>query len=204
MDKVGRVLLLFWQLYCGNSINKEAFCFEMDIDRRTFDRDIAAVRNFLAESYSGREVIFEPKGKFYYMTGSGKRMMTEVELTAITNPTVNSYKRLAPARGNTAPTHATWGLRNRAAMIRIPIYKPGKQLSTRIELRSPDPMANPYLVNAVTLETLSETARCFALLGIDDTDMVQLSCTRTRNVGSYHMMDAQNPVWVMSGEARRG
>ena len=46
MDKVGRVLLLFWQLYCGNSINKEAFCFEMDIDRRTFDRDIAAVRNF--------------------------------------------------------------------------------------------------------------------------------------------------------------
>ena len=85
MDKVGRVLLLFWQLYCGNSINKEAFCFEMDIDRRTFDRDIAAVRNFLAESYSGREVIFEPKGKFYYMTGSGKRMMTEVELTAITN-----------------------------------------------------------------------------------------------------------------------
>jgi precorrin-6Y C5,15-methyltransferase (decarboxylating) len=61
-----------------------------------------------------------------------------------------------------------------------------------------------FVVNAVTLETLSETARCFALLGIEDTDMVQLSCTRTRNVGSYHMMDAQNPVWVMSGEARRG
>ena len=85
MDKVGRVLLLFWQLYCGNRISKETFCFEMDIDRRTFDRDIAAVRDFLAESYSGREVIFEPKGKFYYMTGAGKRMMTEVELTAIAN-----------------------------------------------------------------------------------------------------------------------
>lgn len=85
MDKVGRVLLLFWQLYCGNKISKETFCFEMDIDRRTFDRDIAAVRNFLAESYSGREIIFEPKGKFYYMTGSRKRMMTEVELTAIAN-----------------------------------------------------------------------------------------------------------------------
>ncbi len=49
------------------------------------------------------------------------------------------------------PQYATWGLRNRASMVRIPVYKPGKQLSTRIELRSPDPMANPYLVNAVTL-----------------------------------------------------
>ncbi|MDY2778016.1 MAG: glutamine synthetase family protein [Collinsella sp.] len=72
------------------------------------------------------------------------------EITAITNPTVNSYKRLALGTGN-GPCYATWGLRNRAAMIRIPIYKPGKHLSTRIELRTPDPMANPYLVNAVTL-----------------------------------------------------
>ena len=72
------------------------------------------------------------------------------EITAITNPTVNSYKRLSSGIGN-GPHYATWGLRNRAAMIRIPIYKPGKHLSTRIELRTPDPMANPYLVNAVTL-----------------------------------------------------
>ena len=85
MDKVGRVLLLFWQLYCGKRISKETFCFEMDIDRRTFDRDIAAVRDFLAESYSGQEIIYEPKGKIYYMTGTGKRMITEVELTAIAN-----------------------------------------------------------------------------------------------------------------------
>ena len=60
MDKVGRVLLLFWQLYCGKRISKEAFCLEMDIDRRTFDRDIAAVRDFLAEIYSGHETAFEP------------------------------------------------------------------------------------------------------------------------------------------------
>lgn len=83
MDKVGRVLLLFWQLYCGKRISKEAFCLEMDIDRRTFDRDIAAVRDFLAEIYSGHEIVFEPKGKFYYMTGVRKRVMTEVESTAI-------------------------------------------------------------------------------------------------------------------------
>lgn len=72
------------------------------------------------------------------------------EISAITNPTVNSYKRITTG-GDSVPQYATWGLRNRASMIRIPVYKPGKQLSTRIELRSPDPMANPYLVNAVTL-----------------------------------------------------
>lgn len=63
---------------------------------------------------------------------------------------VNSYKRITTG-GDSVPQYATWGLRNRASMVRIPVYKPGKQLSTRIELRSPDPMANPYLVNAVTL-----------------------------------------------------
>lgn len=61
------------------------------------------------------------------------------EISAITNPTVNSYKRITTG-GDSVPQYATWGLRNRASMVRIPVYKPGKQLSTRIELRSPDPM----------------------------------------------------------------
>ena len=61
-----------------------------------------------------------------------------------------------------------------------------------------------FVVNAVTLETLSEILRCFAALGIDDTDMVQVSVTRTRKAGSYHLMDAQNPVWIVSGEVRHG
>lgn len=59
------------------------------------------------------------------------------EISAITNPTVNSYKRLSAGVGN-GPRYATWGMRNRSAMIRVPIYKPGKQVAARIELRSPD------------------------------------------------------------------
>lgn len=95
------------------------------------------------------------EGGPYHLSSIAKSYMAGIldhaaEITAILNPTVNSYKRLALA-GDTAPSYATWGLRNRSAMIRVPIYKPGKELSTRIELRSPDPMANPYLVNAVTL-----------------------------------------------------
>ncbi|MEE1044629.1 MAG: glutamine synthetase family protein [Olegusella sp.] len=71
------------------------------------------------------------------------------EFTLITNPTVNSYKRIVP--GGEAPAYATWGVKNRTALVRIPMHKPGKHQSTRIELRSPDPAANPYLAIAVML-----------------------------------------------------
>lgn len=106
-------------------------------------------------NHEGENVFYSEDDEQYHLSPIAKSYMAGIlvhaaEITAITNPTVNSYKRLAADEGPT-PKAATWGLRNRAAMIRIPIYKPGKSLSTRIELRSPDPMANPYLVNAVTL-----------------------------------------------------
>ena len=62
---------------------------------------------------------------------------------------VNSYKRLVP--GYEAPVYITWARRNRSAMVRVPMYKPGKETATRVELRSPDPSANPYLAFAVML-----------------------------------------------------
>lgn len=71
------------------------------------------------------------------------------ELTAITNQWVNSYKRLVS--GYEAPVYLSWARRNRADLIRVPEYKPGKEVATRIELRSPDPACNPYLVFSVML-----------------------------------------------------
>ena len=71
------------------------------------------------------------------------------EIVAITNPTVNSYKRLVP--GYEAPTYICWGRMNRSALIRIPRINPEKPVSTRCELRCPDPSANPYLAFAVML-----------------------------------------------------
>jgi glutamine synthetase len=71
------------------------------------------------------------------------------EFCAITNPLVNSYKRLVP--GYEAPVYVSWARRNRSAMVRVPMYKPGKENATRVELRSPDPSANPYLAFAVML-----------------------------------------------------
>ncbi len=105
--------------------------------------------------HDGNNVFWGEDDEKYHLSDVAKHYMAGIlaharEISAITNPTVNSYKRITTG-GDSVPQYATWGLRNRASMVRIPVYKPGKQLSTRIELRSPDPMANPYLVNTVTL-----------------------------------------------------
>ncbi|MBW1781760.1 MAG: glutamine synthetase [Deltaproteobacteria bacterium] len=71
------------------------------------------------------------------------------EITAVCNQWVNSYKRLVP--GYEAPVYVSWARRNRSAMIRVPMYKPGKEKATRMEFRSPDPACNPYLAFAVML-----------------------------------------------------
>jgi len=70
-------------------------------------------------------------------------------LCAVTNPLVNSYKRLVA--GYEAPVFIAWGQRNRSTLIRIPRYTPGREKSIRFELRCPDPSANPYLAFAVML-----------------------------------------------------
>ncbi len=71
------------------------------------------------------------------------------EITVILNQWVNSYKRLVP--GYEAPVYICWSRRNRSALVRVPMYKPGKEIATRIELRSPDPACNPYLAFSVML-----------------------------------------------------
>jgi len=97
------------------------------------------------------------------------------EFTAVTNPLVNSYKRLVP--GYEAPVYIAWARRNRSALVRVPMYKPGKENATRLELRSPDPSANPYLAFAVMLGA--------GLKGIED--KLPLMPEATNNI--FHMSD---------------
>ncbi len=94
----------------------------------------------------------DPEG--YNLSKVGKHYIAGLlkyapEFCAVTNPLVNSYKRLIP--GFEAPTYVTWARRNRSAQVRVPMYKPGKEAATRVELRSPDPSCNPYLAFAVML-----------------------------------------------------
>jgi len=71
-------------------------------------------------------------------------------LSLVVAPVVNSYKRLVPHYE--APVYCSWGLGNRSALVRIPIYYPNKESSVRIEYRHPDPSCNPYLASAVMLK----------------------------------------------------
>jgi glutamine synthetase len=94
----------------------------------------------------------DPEG--YNLSPTGKAYIAGLlkyapEFCAVTSQFVNSYKRLVP--GYEAPIYITWARRNRSAMVRVPMYKPGKEVATRVELRCPDPSANPYLAFAVML-----------------------------------------------------
>ena len=71
------------------------------------------------------------------------------EITCVANQWVNSYKRLVP--GYEAPVYLSWARRNRSDLVRVPEYRPGRENSTRIEFRSPDPACNPYLAFSVML-----------------------------------------------------
>jgi glutamine synthetase len=97
---------------------------------------------------------FHDPGDQYHLSDIAKSYIAGIlrharEITAITNQWVNSYKRLVP--GYEAPVYISWARRNRSAMVRVPMYKPGKEQATRIEYRSPDPACNPYLAFAVML-----------------------------------------------------
>lgn len=100
-----------------------------------------------------RNAFFDPKDK-YHLSAVGKGYLAGLmrhasEITLITNQWVNSFKRLVP--GYEAPVYISWAQRNRSDLIRIPVYKPGKEKAMRIEYRSPDPACNPYLAFAVML-----------------------------------------------------
>jgi glutamine synthetase len=100
-----------------------------------------------------KNAFFGPKDK-YHLSEIAKRYIAGLmkharEITLVTNQWVNSYKRLVP--GYEAPVYISWAERNRSDLIRIPVYKPGKEIATRVEYRSPDPACNPYFAFAVML-----------------------------------------------------
>ncbi len=79
------------------------------------------------------------------------------EITAVTNQWVNSYKRIWG--GAEAPAYVCWGHNNRSALIRVPMYKPGKGQSTRVEYRGLDSATNPYLAFALMLNAGMKASR---------------------------------------------
>ena len=137
--------------------------------------------------FEGDQNAFHDSSDEYHLSKVAKAFIAGLltharEITAVTNQWVNSYKRLTTGRGYPvpeAPVFVCWGRHNRSALIRVPMYKPRKEQSTRIEVRSPDPACNPYLAFSVMLAA--------GLKGIDEG--YELAPEATDNI--YEITDSE-------------
>ncbi len=125
----------------------------------------------------GQNIFYDPATKGisqtarYFMAGILDHARA---IAAVTNPTVNSYKRLVP--GYEAPVYICWGASNRSALIRIPRIREGQEKATRIEVRFPDPSCNPYLAFSVLLAAgLDGIAKKTSLPAPQEEDVFHLS-----------------------------
>ncbi|HUU44927.1 MAG TPA: glutamine synthetase family protein [Acidobacteriota bacterium] len=104
--------------------------------------------------FEGDRNLFFEKSDPYHLSAMARGFIAGLmhhvcDFTLVTNQWVNSYKRLVT--GYEAPVYVSWGRRNRSSLIRVPMYRVGKEKATRVELRSPDPACNPYLAFACML-----------------------------------------------------
>ena len=104
--------------------------------------------------FKGVKNAFYSSDNQYNLSEEGKAYIAGLlkhsrEICSVVAQWVNSYKRLVP--GYEAPVYVSWAQRNRSALVRVPMYAPGKEKATRAEFRCPDPACNPYLAFAVML-----------------------------------------------------
>jgi len=104
--------------------------------------------------FKGKKNVFFDKDGVYHLSDTARAYLEGLlrharEIALITDQWVNSYKRLVP--GFEAPVYVSWAQQNRSTLVRVPQYRRGHDLSTRIELRCPDAACNPYLAFAVQL-----------------------------------------------------
>ena len=134
----------------------------------------------------GRNAFFDADDK-WHLSDAGKAFIAGQlrharEISAVFAQWVNSYKRLVP--GYEAPVYAAWSQRNRSALIRIPVYKPGSEQATRAEIRCPDPACNPYLTFACLLHAgLEGIEQGYELPEPMETNLYHLTAEQRRERG---------------------
>ncbi|MGL4745512.1 MAG: type I glutamate--ammonia ligase [Dermatophilaceae bacterium] len=137
--------------------------------------------------FEGDTNAFYEPGAPYHLSTVGRQFIAGLlrhgaEITAVTNQWVNSYKRLWG--GGEAPAHLTWGHNNRSAMVRVPMYKPNKEQSARVEVRSLDTACNPYLAFAVLLSAgLTGVEQGYDLPAETEDDVWSLTDAERRAMG---------------------
>src|ERR671930_461075 len=122
------------------------------------------------------------------------------ELSALFAPSVNSYKRLVP--GYEAPVYIGWSRRNRSALVRVPVYHPGKEKATRMELRCPDPSCNPYLTFAALLQAgLEGIERGYELPEPMERNLYHLSPDERRRQGIEQLPETLGEAIELTAES---
>ncbi|HVE63441.1 MAG TPA: glutamine synthetase family protein [Mycobacteriales bacterium] len=154
--------------------------------------------------FEGDRNAFHDPADPYYLSKVGKAFIAGLlrhasEITAVCNQWVNSYKRLIA--GGEAPVHVTWGHNNRSALVRVPMYKPQKGNSTRVEFRSPDSAANPYLAFALILAAgMKGIEEGYELPPGAEDDIWALSDTERRAMGYERLPTSlSDAIAVMEG-----
>ncbi len=119
-----------------------------------FGQNGSGMHTHMSLSRDGRNAFYDADDPYFLSAEARAFIAGQLrharELSAIFAQWVNSYKRLVP--GYEAPTYVAWSRRNRSALVRVPLYHPGRERSTRMELRCPDPACNPYLTFAALLQ----------------------------------------------------
>ena len=137
--------------------------------------------------FEGDSNAFYDASKPYQLSTIGRQFIAGIlthahEITAMTNQFVNSYKRLWG--GGEAPPFITWGHNNTSALVRVPMYKPGKEQSVRIEYRGLDAAANPYLAYALLLSAgMKGIDEGYELAPEAEGDIASLTATERRALG---------------------
>ncbi len=137
--------------------------------------------------FEGDSNAFYDASKPYQLSTIGRQFIAGIlthahEITAVTNQFVNSYKRLWG--GGEAPPFITWGHNNTSALVRVPMYKPGKEQSVRIEYRGLDSAANPYLAYALLLSAgMKGIEEGYELAPEAEGDIASLTATERRALG---------------------
>jgi len=135
---------------------------------------------------NGRNAFFDQDDE-WHLSDVGKAFIAGQlhharELSAVFAQWINSYKRLVP--GYEAPVYVAWSRRNRSALIRIPLYKPGAEQATRAEIRCPDPACNPYLTFAALLHAgLEGIEKGYELPAPMETNLYHLTAEQRRERG---------------------
>jgi len=168
-------------------------CYATFMPKPLFGHNGSGMHTHQSLFRGNKNAFFDPSDKYNlsaeakgYIAGQLKHAR---EMSSVFAQWINSYKRLVP--GYEAPVYIAWSRRNRSALIRVPMYYPGKEVATRAELRCPDPACNPYLTFAVILQAgLDGIEKGYTMPEPMETNLYHLTADERKAAGIESLPDS--------------